>query len=98
MFGFGPKGWDLDLKARIWALRLRSESEGRGTEEENKEEKIPHMCENIGHRPLWGRCPKTLRNKQGIQCLHSKHTILFIMYAGKVIITYLYMFDCNLMH
>ena len=26
--------------------------------EEEKKEKIPHMCESIGHRPLWGRCPK----------------------------------------
>ena len=26
-------------------------------EEEKKKEKIPHMCESIGHRPLWGRCP-----------------------------------------
>ena len=25
--------------------------------EEEKEEKIPHMCESIGHRPLRGRCP-----------------------------------------
>ena len=32
---------------------------GGGTEEEEQvEEKIPHMCESIGHRPLWGRCPK----------------------------------------
>ena len=33
---------------------------GGGTkeeEEEKKEEKIPHMCESIGHQPLWGRCP-----------------------------------------
>ena len=22
-----------------------------------EEEKIPHICESIGHRPLWGRCP-----------------------------------------
>ena len=29
-----------------------------GAEEEKKEEKIPHMCERIGHRPLRGRCPK----------------------------------------
>ena len=27
-------------------------------EKEEEEEKIPHMCESIGHRPLWGRCPK----------------------------------------
>ena len=39
---------------------------GGGTEkkeekekEKEKEEKIPHMCESIGHRPLRGRCPKT---------------------------------------
>ena len=25
--------------------------------EEEEEEKIPHMCESIGHRPLWGHCP-----------------------------------------
>ena len=51
---FGPRGWDLVLKARIWV--------GGGMEKEKKEkkkeEKIPHMCESIGHRPLWGRCPK----------------------------------------
>ena len=26
-------------------------------QEEKEEEKIPHMCESIGHRPLRGRCP-----------------------------------------
>ena len=25
--------------------------------QEEEEEKIPHMCESIGHRPLRGRCP-----------------------------------------
>ena len=37
------------------------EAGGRGAEEEEekKEEKIPHMCESIGHRPLRGRCPKS---------------------------------------
>ena len=29
-----------------------------GTKEE--EEKIPHMCESIGHRSLRGCCPKTV--------------------------------------
>ena len=53
--GFGLQSRDLGLKAGIWALRLGSESEGRGIKE--KEEKIPHMCESITHRPLWGRCP-----------------------------------------
>ena len=27
-------------------------------EEEEKEEKIFYMCKSMGHRPLWGRCPK----------------------------------------
>ena len=37
------------------------EAGGRGGAEEEKkkekEEKIPHMCESICHRPLKGRCP-----------------------------------------
>ena len=36
------------------------EAGGRGGAEEKEkeeEEKIPHMCESIGHRPLRGRCP-----------------------------------------
>ena len=44
---------------RIWQNLAKL---GGGTEKEEKkekeEEKIPHMCESIGHRPLWGRCPK----------------------------------------
>ena len=36
---------------------------GGGTEKKKKEkkeekEKVSHMCESIGHRPLRGRCPK----------------------------------------
>ena len=32
---------------------------GRGSaEEEEEKEKIPHVCESIGYRPLRGRCPK----------------------------------------
>ena len=39
---------------------------GGGTEEEETEEKeekerIP-LCESIGHRPLWGRCPALTLN------------------------------------
>ena len=49
----------MGLQAEIWAWRLGG---GGGTKEEKekkkKEEKIPHMCESIGHRPLRGRCPK----------------------------------------
>ena len=61
--GFGPQDWDFGLEAGIWASRLRYGPGGwgeGGTKKEKKEEeeeKIPHMCESIGHRPLWGRCP-----------------------------------------
>ena len=60
--GFGPQDWDLGLEARIWASRLRYGPGGwgkGGTKKEKMEEKekIPHMCESIGHRPLWGHCP-----------------------------------------
>ena len=49
--GFGPRDRDLGLETGIWALRLGFEG---GTKEEKEEkEKIPHMCESIGHR-----CPK----------------------------------------
>ena len=30
-------------------------------EEEKEKEKIP-LCESIGHRPLWGRCPAPTLN------------------------------------
>ena len=48
----------MGLEAWIWASRLGFEG---GTQEEKKkkeEEKIPHMCESIGHQPLRGRCPR----------------------------------------
>ena len=45
----------MDLGTRIWASEL---GEGGGRTEEKEEEKIPHMCESIVHRPLWGRCLK----------------------------------------
>ena len=54
----------MGLEAEIWAWRLG----GGGTEKEKGKEKIPHMCESISHRPLWGRCPKrrdhTLSNER----------------------------------
>ena len=60
--GFGPRDWDLGLEAGIWALRLGGGMEKKEEEEEGKKkekEKIRHMCESIGHRPLRGRCPKS---------------------------------------
>ena len=50
--GYGPQGWDMGLEVG-----------GRGStkkevKEEEEEEKIPYICESIGHRPLQGRCPK----------------------------------------
>ena len=35
----------------------RGGAEEKKEEEEKKKEKISHMCESIGHRPLHGRCP-----------------------------------------
>ena len=49
--------YDLDLETRIWALRLGFEGGTEEEKEEKEKEKIPHMCESIGHRPLRGRCP-----------------------------------------
>ena len=39
----------------------RGGAEEKKEEEEKKKEKIPHMCESIGHRPLRGRCPKRMK-------------------------------------
>ena len=56
-------GFGLGFETGIWASRLGYGPPGWGRrgaeeeEEEEKEEKIPHMCESIGHRPLWGCCP-----------------------------------------
>ena len=58
-----PRGYDWSLRAGIGALRLkfRLRSQRGGMEEkkekEKEEEKFPHMCESIGHRPLRGGCP-----------------------------------------
>ena len=47
------------LEAHIPALRPKSHPRGPNPSKEvqSQEEKIPHMCESIGHRPLRGRCP-----------------------------------------
>ena len=39
-------------------MGLKAGGRGGTKEEKEKEEKTPHMCESIGHRPLRGRCPK----------------------------------------
>ena len=62
---FRPQDWNLGLKAGIWASRLGFEGEGTEEEKKKKEkEKFPHMCESIGHRPLWGPCPKKGKGKR----------------------------------
>ena len=53
--GFGP--WDGDLGLETGGGWTDGRTEEK--EKEKEEEKIPHMCESIGHRPLRGRCPKT---------------------------------------
>ena len=47
----------LAFRGKILPI-LGLEAGGGGAEKEKKEEKIPHTCESIGHRPLRGRCPK----------------------------------------
>ena len=41
----------MGLETGIWALRLirGGDGEEEEKEEEKKKEKIPHMCESIGH-------------------------------------------------
>ena len=60
---FGLQNWNLGVETGIWALGLGfeggTEKEKKKKKKEKEEEKIPHMCESIGHRPLRGRCPKT---------------------------------------
>ena len=49
----------MGLEAEKWAWKwggMKEEEE----KEEKEEEKIP-LCETIGHRPLRGRCPKSVR-------------------------------------
>ena len=57
--GSGPQDWDLGFETGIWASRQGFKGGGAEKEkvEEKEEEKIPHMCESIGHRPLRRRCP-----------------------------------------
>ena len=44
-----PRGWDLGLEAG---------GRGGAGKKKEEEEKIPNMCESIGHRPLRDRCLK----------------------------------------
>ena len=50
--GFGPRDWDLGLETGIWASRLGFEGGTKKEKKEEEKEKIPHMCESIGHQPL----------------------------------------------
>ena len=55
----------MGLETGVWASRLKFRPQdwvlrGRGTEEKEKKEKIPHMRESIDHRPLRGCCPKRI--------------------------------------
>ena len=50
--GFGLQDWDLGLETG----RGGTKKEEKEMEKEN--EKIPHICESIGHQPLQGQCPE----------------------------------------
>ena len=59
--------------------------EKEGAEEEKKE-KIPHMCESVGYRPLRGRCPKRKGKKKkqtSITC-HEIHASGFMAHRQTV--------------
>ena len=88
--GFGPQGWDLDLETGIWASRLEfgpRDWDLRGERRTEKEEdKIPHMCESLGHRPLWGHCPKVECDgptdrcrKQGVESRRTRLKIAMLV-------------------
>ena len=67
----------MGLEAGIWAYRLRYRPGGWGggtkKEEKEKKEKIRHMRESIGHRPLRGRCPKRIKVETRV-----KEILLFV--------------------
>ena len=44
----------------VWGRGGAEEEE----KEEEEEEKIPYRCESIGHRPLWGCCPKREKERK----------------------------------
>ena len=47
--GFRPQGWDMSFEG------------GGRTEKKEEEEEVKFvLCESIGHRPLRGRCPKSV--------------------------------------
>ena len=46
----------MGLEVEIWAWRLGMGGEEKEGEKE-EEEKIPYMCESIGHRSHRGHCP-----------------------------------------
>ena len=58
---------------------MRLGFEGGGTEKkekEKREEKIPHMCESIGHRLLRGRCPiNDMRKKIAVNTVAKTATV-----------------------
>ena len=55
--GYETKGQSWRLK--FW-LRCQGGTEKKKEKKEKEKEKVSHMCESIGHRPLRGRCPKSM--------------------------------------
>ena len=61
-----PPHSNPSLKAQIPVSKPKSLSQSPNlspmAEIQRETEKIPHMCESIGHRPLLGRCPASSLN------------------------------------
>ena len=49
---------------KIGAGRRAAEGGGEKKNENREQNKTPHKCESIGHRPLQGGCPKCEANEK----------------------------------
>ena len=58
---FGSHGKNLSLELKVEPQRGWTDKGGEGKRE------ISPMCESIGHRPLWSRCPKSVNLAAWIQ-------------------------------
>ena len=56
--GFRPR--DKDKASKLGFELGEGGTAKKKSRKEKKKDKIPHMCESIGHRPLLGRRPKGL--------------------------------------
>ena len=58
------RGWRTEEEEKKEEEKEEKKEEKKEEEEEEEKKKEENflLCESIGHRPLWGRCPKTVKN------------------------------------